>query len=201
MPILSIIITNYNKEIFLPFLFKILNEQYDSQVELVIIDDNSDDISLLEEYDKQCPFFHQVIYNTKNLGIGAVRQIGLTAATGQYITFIDGDDWVAFDYIKTIMKIISLYPDENVIQFSYLIYPTGDICNDIDDTMVWNKIYKADFLKKHNITFENERGGEDYFFNEKIRKYCQNWKIYICEKPIYVYTMVDPNSLSHTGLF
>ena len=92
MPVLSIIITNYNKEIFLPFLFKILNKQYDNQVELVIIDDNSDDISLLEEYDKQCPFSHQIIYNTKNLGIGAVRQIGLAAATGQYITFIDGDD-------------------------------------------------------------------------------------------------------------
>ena len=89
---LSIIIPVYNVEKYLPkCLDSILNQSF-KDFEIICINDGSSDNSLkiLEEYkDKRI-----IIINKENAGSGVARNAGLEIAKGEYIFFVDGDDWL-----------------------------------------------------------------------------------------------------------
>lgn len=80
-----------------------MNQDY-KNLEIIIVDDGSTDESL-----KICESFAKkdsrikVIYE-QNMGQGAARNRGIDCATGDYITFIDGDDFVERNYISTLVK-------------------------------------------------------------------------------------------------
>ena len=102
-PTISVIVPVYNVEPYLrKCLDSILNQTY-KELEILIIDDGSSDASaaICDEYlsDDRVRVFH-----TKNHGLSTARNLGLDHALGQYIGFVDSDDWIEPDMYKTLMN-------------------------------------------------------------------------------------------------
>ena len=187
-PKISIIIPVYNSEKYLDRCFKsILDNKYDN-LEVIVINDGSSDNSqkIIDEYVKKYPKVF-VSINQKNQGIGATRNNGIKKSTGEYIMFIDNDDFIDKDYIKTHLNhvlendydvVISGYKrvtDEKEL-FSVSLdgrYPWSKYVS----IAPWGKIYKKGFLIKHNIKFMITPIGEDVYFNLQVNTRTDNIKV------------------------
>lgn len=102
---LSIVIPVYNAELYISdCLESLINQKTQYKYEVILINDGSTDDtqSILNKYSIY-PFFK--IFNQKNGGISVARNIGLKHAQGNYIGFIDNDDWVSPLYIETLLDI------------------------------------------------------------------------------------------------
>lgn len=105
--LVSVIVPVYNVEKYLKrCIDSILNQSY-SNLEIILVDDGSTDNSgkIVDEYgnlDKRIRVIHQ-----KNQGLSAARNTGLEIMHGEYVTFIDSDDYVTNDYVSYLYKLIS----------------------------------------------------------------------------------------------
>ncbi len=114
---LSIIIPVYNAEKYIKRCMESLVKQLDEEDELIVVDDGSTDNSgvICDEYKK----YKQVnIIHQQNSGEGPARNTGIKAATGDYLTFVDADDFAD----ESMVSIIKRYADEksDVILFDYI---------------------------------------------------------------------------------
>lgn len=193
---LSVIIPIYNVEKYIPqCLDSILNQVF-KDFEIICVNDGSSDnsLSVLQSYKAKDDRI--IIIDKKNEGSGVARNAGLSIAKGDYIYFIDGDDWVeenVFD--KIIAKADELNTD--ILIFGGLSYYEGkgkkggysadklpkkylnkvfsakDIKKDIFKfpSTAWTKLYKRDFLIKNNIKFQDIKVGQDQlpFFHSMIK--------------------------------
>ena len=101
---ISVIVPVYNTQPFLErCLQSIINNTY-KNIEIICINDGSTDRSLniLNVYAAQDNRI--ILVNQHNRGISAARNAGLNIATGEYISFIDSDDWIHPDYFKLLMQ-------------------------------------------------------------------------------------------------
>ena len=110
---LSIIIPYYNAENYTKQLLECLDRQMDPEVEVILIDDGSD-----EPYKADYEWLK--IRRKKNGGASTARNKGLDLAQGEYVAFIDADDLVADNYIKTILQKIQ----EEQFDYCYLSWKT-----------------------------------------------------------------------------
>ena len=187
--LLSIIIPVYNGEKYIKkCLDSVLSQTY-SNIEVIIINDGSTDNSyqILQEYAKKD---HRIfLLNQENVGSSLTRNTGIKYAKGEYITFVDIDDYlekdtyekviaklqddidiacfsVSCDYIKenySINKVLKsgiFSKDEAVIELF-----TKDIFN-----ALWNKVYKASLIKDKDYFPHEFNQGEDLIFNCKVFK-------------------------------
>jgi len=101
MPYVSVIIPNYNLKEYLPEAVGSVLSQTFTDWECIIIDDAStdDSASLIEEFSHKDARFRPVLLN-KNVGVSEVRNIGLAAAKGEYILFLDADDLITPGYLE-----------------------------------------------------------------------------------------------------
>jgi glycosyltransferase EpsH len=186
---LSIIVPVYNCEKYIGrCVDSIINSLY-LDIELIIINDGSTDNTklILDYYRKEDNRIK--IINQKNKGISAARNLGLQKASGEYVTFLDADDWIEPDtYKKMLNKMIieeadlimcgvynefrnktkkSLYFEDNIY------YVRNDISKYFSEYfidnggVVWNKIYKRDIIVNNDISFINRKLvlQEDELFN------------------------------------
>lgn len=105
---ISIVMPVYNKEKYIARGINSILAQTFNDWELIIIDDGSTDGSL-----NQCKKFRDSriqVFHTLNRGVSEARNLGISKATGEYITFIDSDDFVAENYLEKIYK-----PDEEMV--------------------------------------------------------------------------------------
>jgi len=95
----SIIIALKNTKSFLKKCLDSIVNQTISDFEILVIDDNSDEKSdgLIKNFNDERIKYH---FLDKQVGIGGVRNVGLNLAKGEYISFIDSDDWVDYDFIE-----------------------------------------------------------------------------------------------------
>ena len=105
----SIIIPIYNTEEYLPDVFKTLERQNKgfSNLEVICVNDGSTDSSgeVVKEWEKKYPT--SIIYfEQENSGVAAARNLGLKHATGDWITFIDSDDFISKNYFESIENLI-----------------------------------------------------------------------------------------------
>lgn len=99
-PLVSIIVPIYNSEQYIRrCLDSIVNQTYEN-IEVLLINDGSKDNSqhICEEY--QSKYKNFTLYNKVNGGLGSARNHGLDNCKGDYISFIDSDDWIDYDYIE-----------------------------------------------------------------------------------------------------
>lgn len=99
-PVISVIIPVYNVEKYIRQCVDSVLEQSYKDFELILVDDGSPDNSpaICDEYaqkDTRVSVIHQ-----KNLGVSAARNNGIRLAKGEWITFVDSDDWVCSDYLE-----------------------------------------------------------------------------------------------------
>lgn len=207
MPKVSIIIPVYNQERYLPkSLDTIINQTY-KDLEIIIVNDGSTDNSLAicEAY---ANFDSRIILHTqKNQGVAAARNTGLKLATGDFVGFVDPDDYIdtstyylavqfMTDDIDLVMWDINIYGDKesevNVKGFSnyFKLKFFGKRALTDDDRynlneVFWNKLFRRSIIVEHNIDCPVGKLYEDLCFWYKYTMWAKN--IYILPLKLYHY--------------
>lgn len=190
-PKISVIIPVYNTEEYLRECLDSVVNQTLKEIEIICVDDGSTDSSLeiLKEYAKKDNRF--TIVTQKNLHAGVARNAGITVAKGEYLSFLDSDDYFNIEMQKTMYNIAtskkadivvckaSKFDDKtrkilNVFGINEKIVSEKDTFSAMDfeeawsDMFIpaaWNKIYKTSFIKKNNIFFQNLLSCNDIGFS------------------------------------
>ena len=187
-PKVSIIIPVYNAENYLQRCFdSILANDYEN-IEIIPVNDGSKDKSqeVINEYKEKYPeVFYPIIQD--NQGIGVTRNNGLKKATGEYIMFIDNDDFIDSNYIEKHLKEVKQHDYDIVISGYKRVSDEKTLFKVVLDGKYrwsryisiapWGKLYKTDFLKKNDITFLKTPIGEDVYFNLQANSLSENIKI------------------------
>ena len=216
--LVSIIIPVYNVEKYLTkCLDSVINQTY-SNLEIILVDDGSTDRSgvICDEYtglDKRI----KVIHN-KNSGVSSARNAGIRICNGDFIAFIDSDDYVDKKYIFSLLEplmkdnydfvfcgYLELYEKSkkksyHLLSDKELSDLTGFFFKDyhIFKQLLWYpwiKLYKREIILNNNLWFpEDLTDGEDQFFNFSYFEKVKNYK-YI-NQPLYIYCHWPGISLS-----
>ena len=219
MPKVSVIIPVYNVEKYLRECLDSVVNQTLKDIEIICVNDGSTDNSLkiLEEYALQDNRIK--IINQENQGAGAARNNGMNSTQGEYLLFLDSDDFfdlrmfetlydkmlqtkadiIGFGYYTYDEKTKNCKPNEHSIRkkliphnsmtFSYKDCPFT-ILNIISNSP-WNKIYKTDFLRATNLHFQNLSAFNDVYFATSVLGYAE--KIVCIDKPL-LYHRVSLNT-------
>lgn len=194
----SVIVPVYNGEKYIEKCLHSLINQTLKDIEIIVIDDGSKDNTnkILQKYKDKIKIIKQ-----KNSGVATARNKGLEIATGEYIYFVDSDDWIEKD---TLEKLYSKAIDNNydcvMCNFWYIndnkkwpgvVTNKKDILNinDKKDYMIkmfpviWNKIYKKEKILK--FKFKNGVWAEDVEYLYRIISNIDN--IGIVEDKLYYY--------------
>lgn len=182
--------------------------------EIILVDDGSTDESgdKCDIWGKKYPSVIKVIHK-KNGGLGFARNSGVAIAVGEYIIFLDSDDfWAHKDVLVQFKKIIN---DEcpDVIVFKNCIYdeientfkePKPNITEKINlktaikkeyyDFSAWNKVVKRSLLQENNIEFKKGIS-EDMLWSFKILLYAEKFS-FLLDKSVYVYRKGRAGSLT-----
>lgn len=191
---ISIIIPVYNTEDYLRKCLDSVVSQTLTDIEIVCINDGSTDGSLdiLKEYSQKDNRI--VVIDKENEGVSFARNIGLEKSSGEYIMFLDSDDYllpeacqVAYDAVNKENADVGIY-GHNILKINNR-YVTTKIASK-NDYMgfinVWNKIFRATFLKAHCIKFpEGIRTAEDIIFSYVV--YFNKPKLSFINKHLMVY--------------
>lgn len=211
---ISVIIPTYNVANYISTaLDSIINQS--EAVEVICLDDNSSD-NTLEILNKYAATFHniKVIANNENYGPGHLRNLGISLASGDFLLFLDADDWYEPLLFKKLYQIISLYPDINIIEFRFNVSENlkskrlatwldlgksgikkTSINNVLLSTAAWNKCWNKEFLVRNKLSFcESNRSGEEIPLN--ICSLILSKEFYYLDYVGYNWRYVE-NSLSH----
>ena len=101
-PLITIIVPVYNAEKYLSKCIESILTQTYTHFELLLLDDGSNDnsLSICDYYAKQDTRIR--VFSHLNMGVSATRNRGIELALGEYISFIDSDDWVKNNYLETL---------------------------------------------------------------------------------------------------
>lgn len=207
---ISIIIPIYNSEKYLDdCIISVVNQTY-KNFELLLINDGSQDRSReickkYQEKDKRIVYIEQ-----PNLGVSSARNKGIEVSTGDYIVFLDSDDYISENFLKTLMdksdsntlvgsyikkvfrnKIVNRYHSSNIYQPHELL---ENIISDKEMGNVWGYLYDAKIVKL--IQFDPAIGFmEDAIF---LVDYLNKSKIIKVEyfDNCYYYYRANPNSIT-----
>jgi glycosyltransferase family protein len=168
---ISVIIPVYNKEKYVTKTIEsVLNQTY-KNLEIIIINDASTDNSkaICESFKDERIV---MINNPKNLGAGATRNLGLSKVTGDFISFVDADDYICEDYYETLYKMIEdnnadiaecdfrrvkdynfdfAKPENEEIRITNNVEKLKELYSEDEDeyvktVVIWNKIYKKELF-------------------------------------------------------
>lgn len=205
----SIIICGYNIEQYVGKAIKSILKQTYKDYEIILVNDGSVDNTLLEmkKYESDNVI---VIDNKKNLGLGASRNIGVEMAEGEYILYLDGDDTMYNN--ETLYKINKVLEQEaaDITFFGVQYIGNGNklyLSNADNSTKearlscdiffgVPSKCWKAEFLRKNNITFIEDMYYEDMVYSMKATILAN--KLNYGEFPIFNYYRNRPGSIMST---
>ncbi len=125
--LLSIVIPVYNAKPYLSGLIDCFCRQTHPDFELVLVDDGSTDGSYdeLRRLTADLPF-STTLHQQQNAGVSAARNVGTTLAKGQYLSFVDSDDAVHPDYVRTLYETVQQYPACDVLVFRSLRVQEGE---------------------------------------------------------------------------
>lgn len=159
---ISIIVPVYNVENYIKeCLNSLVNQRY-KNIEIICVNDGSTDNSLniLKEYEKKYKGKIKV-YSKKNGGLSDTRNFGIDKATGDYVGFVDSDDWVSLDMFKDmIYKAVEEKSDVVVCDYTEIYAEFENRINETNmdykmlyETLVCNKLFKLELFKKNDIKF------------------------------------------------
>lgn len=127
MPKFSIIIPLYNKEAYVRKALESVVAQTYRDFELIIVDDGSTDnsVTICEEYLNNITHQTSHIIHQKNSGVAAARNRGVAASHGEYVCFLDADDWWELDFLEEMDRLIKEYSDAGIYATNYIYYKPG----------------------------------------------------------------------------
>lgn len=152
MPIMSFIIPVYNTGKYLPTCLNSVLKQTEQSIEVICIDDASDDDSrdILKYYEALYKGKLKVIYLEENKGLSHARNIGLDYAQGKYISYVDSDDVIAFNMAEDFSEVAREYAVPIVIGKHKKIQESSYLQN--------NALKEANCQNRNRIDFLAENG-------------------------------------------
>lgn len=221
IPTISVIIPVYNASSFLERCLNSVLAQTLSEIEVICIDDCSQDSSfdILVNYSKMDARI-KVYKNENNIGQGLVRNKGIDLAKGEYIAFVDSDDWLENDMFEKLYSNCASKKCDVIIGNYFCDFSSGDSVvpnlSEVDkidkDFLIiesiapsihlfspnapWGKLYRRDYLMDSNLKFESERVllYEDKFFNLSL--FVANPSIEFHNVPLYHYVIRTGSTMS-----
>lgn len=198
----SIVVPVYKAEKYLnKCIDSLLNQNY-KNLEVILIDDGSPDKS-----GDICDYYKNrddrvVVIHKENEGVGIARNVGISIAKGDYITFIDSDDWVSLNMLDTVNKELNKYPYDLLIWGYESVYidtnndvlkkqknlpPKMKLFNQHDCrnsffnlyknanmNNPWNKMYKLSVIKNNSLNFSTMKRAQDALFNINYFSYVES---------------------------
>lgn len=212
MPKVSVIIPVYNVEQYLERCLDSVVNQTLKDIEIIIVNDGSTDSSL-KICDKYALQDQRIkIITRKNGGLAAARNTGLEHATGEYIGFVDSDDWIDSDYYEKLYNTAKKYNSD--IAYADFIrkgkrkhkrrmkFETEMVSTEIHDKIkncknltlgcVWNKIYRKELVFNNNLKFPEGRLFEDGIFSMQSIYYANS---VVSVPNTFYYYFVNPTSI------
>ena len=181
---ISVIIPVYNSSTYLRKCLDSVVNQTLKDIEIIVINDGSTDDSknIIEEY--SCKYKNIIFIDQENKGIGKTRNIGIKKATGEYITFVDSDDYIKENMLEEYYKYAKKHNFDLVIGsyikkinnkeiiFENNKFKTGNVKTTpqilyLIEYGPWAKLYKRELLTNNNIYFDEKRKYEDMPFVSK----------------------------------
>lgn len=172
-PFISVIIPCYNVAALVERCIRSLSDQKFSDFEIIAVDDGSTDdtLSVLSDLTVCEPRLR--VISQHNSGASAARNRGLAEATGRWVTFIDSDDYVSFDYLLDFITMVNRHNADLVFQGATIndvrsgavineAYKAGvfDVqsgivkCRSLHRGYSWGKLYRMDIIKENDINFD-----------------------------------------------
>ncbi len=211
MPKISVIVPIYQTPMLklLRCISSILNQTF-QDFELLLIDDgNSDEyISEIDKYldyekDERIHWVHQ-----KNQGVSIARNKGIEMSKGEYISFVDSDDYVKCSFLEQLLRgmesadlsICSVGGTQQSVQNNWcdrrFFFSKPTLFNGLQYiNYPVNKLYKRSIINAHHIRFEaGVKLGEDAYFLSQYYSYCNN--IQMIEDYLYIYDL-NTDSATH----
>ena len=212
----SVIIPVYNAEKYISRCLESVINQTFKDVEIICIDDNSQDNSadILEQYSKNDERI-KVLHNSQNIKAALTRNIGIDLAEGEYIYFLDADDYIDENYLKNMISVSDRENCDIVLNLSILsetsessnfykhpsmpeINSQGEYLDNITiiheaPCFIWARLFRKSLLDKYNLRFIKTHA-DDVVFNTIVNLYCE--KTFVFYGDNYHYTI---NADSMTG--
>lgn len=190
---LSLIVPVYNVEKYLPKCLESLTNQTLKDIEIICVNDGSMDNSLaiLKEFASKDSRIR--IIDNQHQGVAKTRNTGIEQSTGEYIGFVDSDDYIDIDFFEKLynsatksnsdIAIASILKHKNFFNIYNAKYTKEETAITIQDKIklcedkkhfffyAWNKIYHSGFIKENNIKFSEGQIYEDVMFAIKALYY------------------------------
>lgn len=214
----SVIVPVYNVEKYLEKCIKSICNQTYQNLEIILVDDGSTDQSseICDMYAKKDTRIK--VIHKENGGLSDARNVGIANAEGEYLLFIDSDDWISEHLVNKTLT-IAKENDAEVVMFDYIgVQSEGKVCStfsaNIESGKVLsvldeprlitascsaiNKLYKTTFWKSTGLKFPKGRYYEDLGTIPKVMALAK--KIVYHKENLYFYLMRD-GSIMHTRNF
>ena len=211
---LSIIVPVYGVEKYIDKCLNSLVKQSLKEIEIIVVNDGTKDNSqkIIDKYVKKYPDKIKS-YIKENGGQGSARNYGLKKATGEYIGYVDSDDFVEKDMYKKLYNKAKENNYDIVVCGNYNV--SEDYQNKNIDTFinnyntdleniffgkmaVWNKIYKRDILIKNKLEFKEKVWYEDLAFTLKAIMNSNTFAF--IDEPIYDYLIREGSTMNNSNV-
>ena len=199
-PLFSIIVPIYNVERYLEQCIESVLTQDYQNYELILVDDGSPDNSI-DIYTKYAKQHHNIVFIRKaNGGLSDARNSGIKLARGEYLMFLDSDDyWEGTTILSDLQKIITENNPDVIFNYMSSVYPDKVLKNYLNrDKLLgsfkedfqglyqdgiylgfaWTKIIKKEIILKNNLFFIKGRSFEDVTWSFFLTKYISSYAIY-----------------------
>lgn len=207
----SIIVPVYNVEKYLTRCLESLVNQTEKDIEIIIVNDGSPDNSqeIIDQYTKKYSFIKS--YIKENGGLSDARNYGLERAKGQYIMFIDSDDYIEKQMVEKMLQCAQKNKSDIVVcnimdeyektgtakeYFNYIPKETTNIFENkqilFNRFAAWNKLYNKNLFKSKDMRFEKGKIYEDLRLILKL--YIKSEKISYVKDSLYHY-IIRPGSI------
>lgn len=203
--IVSVIIPVYNVSEYIEECLVSVTQQTYTSIEALVVDDcgTDDSMAKVEKFVKAYhgPIDFRILHHTCNRGLSAARNTGMDAAKGEYIYFLDSDDYIYQECIKILVETITQEdgidcafgnfdrnnPFPPHIKVNSGVYSNGMSLFSNRDiyVMAWNHLYRTSFLRSHSLRFLEGIIHEDILWSFSV--YCHIGKIAITDKITYFY--------------
>lgn len=219
----SIIIPTYNVASYIiECLESVASQTYRGSLECIVVDDCGTDDSIaladnfIQHYSGKIDF--RILHREKNGGLSAARNTGLNEAKGEFVYFLDSDDYITPDCIESLVEVAKHFPKVEIVQggivntkgtiiYDSTRFKTPQLLEDRKDiysklvfgelpVSSWNKLIRRDFLKENSIDFYEGVIHEDVDFLYKIAAKVTSFAL--CPVNTYIYRTQREGSILST---
>ena len=216
-PLISVIVPIYNVEKYLERCLSSIQKQTLTDFEVLMINDGTpdDSVRIASKFEKDDTRF--ILFNKKNTGVGMTRNFGIQHSHGDYLVFIDSDDFISPEYLEVLYRLcIDKNADISVCRYFYFFENSGKTFPmpfltrrgvfDRDSALKrllhdlfmrsfpWNKMYKRELFTENNISFPALRCFEDVA--AMCRLFFNSERVAVTSRYLYHYVKHSESAMS-----